>query len=58
MNANQSKINEIEARIAQLKTSDLFTDAEREHRLQEAYRELMKYTHVPNNIEVINPEIQ
>jgi hypothetical protein len=57
MNQNQSKINEIEARIAQLQTSDLFTDIEREHRLQEPYRELMKYTDLANNIEVINPEI-
>ena len=57
MNQNQSKINEIEARIAQLKQSELFTEAERNHRLQEAYRELMKYTQPATNIEVKQPEI-
>lgn len=57
MNANQSKINEIEARIAQLKTSDLFTEAERIHRIQEAYKELMKYTKIANEIEVNQPDI-
>lgn len=57
MNANQSKINEIEARIKQLETSELFNETERTHRLQEAYKELAKYTLPANQIEVNQPEI-
>ena len=57
MNANQSKINEIEARIKQLETSELFSETERMHRLQEAYKELAKYTIIANQIEVNQPEI-
>lgn len=57
MNLAQSKINEIEARIKQLETSELFTDAERKRRLQEAYKELAKYTQPANQIEVNQPEI-
>lgn len=58
MNINQSKINEIEARIAQIRQSELFTEDERSFRLQEAYKELMKYTQPTNDIEVNQPEIQ
>lgn len=57
MNANQSKINEIEARIKQIETSELFTEAERTHRIQEAYKELAKYTLLANQIDVNQPKI-
>ena len=53
----QSKINEIEARIYQLEVSDLYTNQEQNHRIEEAKRELSKYLAQINQIEVNQPEI-
>ena len=54
----QSKINIVEARIQQIKDSDLFTDEQKETLIKTNQKELdLLETQLAKYIEVINPEI-